>query len=390
MQYKERKTLTGAFCRNVKKPGKFHDTNGLHLVVRISRRKGWLSKSWVWRGTVAGRRVDVGLCPFPEIGLQAARDAAFQNRKLAKQGIDPRGSIARVRSDKPVFSEAVEAVIEIQRSSWRGTGTESEWRSSFTNHAAPVMQKTVDAISTSDVLRVMRPLWSDKPETGRRLLNRISAVFQWCQVQGHRIDNPTQAVGRVLPKQNGHEDRRHPSLPYGQINDLLTTVRDKRGENDTGVLALTFIILTAARSGEALNATWDEFDLDQRLWVVPNSRMKSGRPHRVPLSSEALTVLEQCKALHPDSPFLFPSPVKRDAPISGQHLRRTLSLANDSVTVHGFRSAFRDWCAESGQPRDLAERSLAHIVGGTEGAYYRSDLLQQRRKMMQQWADEIT
>ena len=322
-EYRKRTGLTAAFCRNITKPGRYHDRDGLMLIVEVSKKKGWLHKRWTQRLTIQGVRRDLGLGGYRDVSLQEARDKAQVNRRIARSDGDPRSANANAvkRSSKPTFSEANESVIVIQKAGWRGANTEDDWRRSVENYAAPIIgKKPVDEITTADVMRIIEPIWPTKNETAKRLLQRLSTVFKWAVVEGFRPDDPTAAITSVMPKINGTKDRRHPALPYGEISDLLKTLRDKRGPADVAVMCLTLVILTAGRSGEVRGARFDEFDLRKKVWRIPGHRMKNGREHHVPLSVEALEIVEHARTLHPDSELLFPSPQKRGAEITAQHL----------------------------------------------------------------------
>ena len=246
--------------------------------------------------------------------------------------------------------------------------------------------KPVDEITTADILAVLAPIWSEKTETARRVLQRISIVLRWAIAQGHRTDDPTHAATAVLPRNGTGTTKHHAAMPHGQVGNAIKRIRASGASAAT--LALEFLILTAVRSGEARLATWDEIDMDAAVWTVRAERMKSGREHRIPLSNRALEILSEAETLLRGDGLIFPS--SRGGPIHGRTLGRALEAAGiEGTTIHGFRSSFRDWSAESGAPREVAEAALAHIVAGIEGAYFRSDLFARRRALMDDWSRYI-
>lgn len=374
--------LTAAFVRAVKRPGKYGDQHGLTLRVLPTG-----SKQWIWRGTVRGRRVDLGLGGHPYTTLAEAREKAFSYRKLSRAGGDPRA----LHRSVPTFAAAVENVIAIHRASWRPGGkSEAQWRASLRDYALPRLgSKRLDQISTADVMAVLLPIWSTKAETARRLRQRIGAVMKWAIAQGYRHDNPAgDAVGAALPKNTG--PRRHfQALPHTQVPAALESVRSSNAWPGTK-LALEFLVLTAGRSGEVREARWEEIDLDMAVWIVPPQRMKAGRQHRVPLSVRALGVLDEARRVADGSNLVFPSTgtgrVLSQSTLS--KLLRDLSIAS---VPHGFRTSFRVWCGETGVPREVAEAALAHVVRDkVEAAYARGDLLERRRQVMEAWSRYVT
>ncbi|MCY3593302.1 MAG: tyrosine-type recombinase/integrase [Acidobacteria bacterium] len=374
--------LTAAFVRSVKRAGKYGDQHGLILRVR---RTG--SKQWIWRGTVGGRRVDLGLGGYPYTSLREARDRAFEYRRAARSGRHPKALSGSV----PTFSEAVERVIEMHRASWRpGSGSEEEWRRTLRLYAIPRLgAMLVSEISTADIMAVLQPIWGAKAVTARRVRQRIGAVMRWTIAQGYRGDNPAgDAVTAALPR-NAAPAEHFRALPHSEVPAVLAKVR----QSDAGPIArlsLEFLVLTAARAGEVRHARWAEIDHDGRLWTIPASRMKARREHRVPLARGALEVLQEAESLGDGSPLIFPSSHTGRTLSSGVwwKLLRRLDL---DCTVHGFRSSFRDWCGESGVPREVAEACLAHAIGNqAEAAYARSDLLERRRLVMEEWDQYAT
>ena len=256
----------------------------------------------------------------------------------------------------------------------------------------PVIGTTpIDKLGREDVIKLLTPLWTKRPETARRLRQKMRQTFRWALAHGHIENNPAgEMIDGALPKLPAVKAHLR-ALPYQEVPAALETI----GQAGAGLavkLAFRFLVLTAARAGEVRGATWDEIDMENKTWTVPAQRMKGGKVHRVPLSDHALLVLEQARSLTDKSGLLFPSSQRPGKPLSDMALTKLLrdnDLAG-RATAHGFRSSFRDWCADTGKPREIAEAALAHIVGGTEGAYFRSDLFERRRLVMEQWATFVT
>ena len=374
-----KRNLTATFCKTVTKAGRYHDGNGLMLVV--SKAGG---KWWTQRLTVQGKRRDLGLGSFDFVSLSEARDQAFENRRAARTGRNP------VADKKiPTFAEALDTVIRIHRDTWKGEGSERQWRGELAKYALPVIGQTrVDRIQTADVLRVVLPHWIDRTATMGRVRSRISTVMQWAVAQGYRGDDPAgEAVAAVLPKCKAVTQHRA-ALHHSKVAGSIETVRASRA-GETVKLALEFLVLTAGRSNEVTGAAWDEFDMDARLWTVPGARMKKGREHRVPLSDRAMELLAEARKHAGDTGLVFPSATGKQ--IAGAVLSRTLKALGTGGTVHGYRSSFVDWAAEETEAdRETVERALAHVNGNaTEAAYRRTDRLDARRELMQSWADYL-
>ena len=373
--------LTGAKAKSLSKPGRHGDGDTLYLCVKASG-----AKSWIQRITIDGRRHDIGLGAFPVVSLAKARERAFANRVAIADGQNPLAE--KIKARIPTFREAAEKTIEANRPRWRNPKTDRNWTAALERHAFPILgNMCVDRIGREDVLRVLTPLWTSKPEQARKLRRRIRATLAWCQAQGHIEHNIAgEAIDGALPAQPAVKQHLR-ALPYRDVAAALATVDSSRA-SPTAKLCLRFTVLTAARSGETRGATWTEIDLQAGEWRIPASRMKSGVEHRVPLSDGALAVLQRALPLRNHSDLIFPSPARRGRPLSDMALTKVLrdSGLADRATAHGFRSSFRDWCAETGKPRELAEAALAHAVAGVEGAYFRSDLFERRRRLMADWA----
>ncbi len=342
------------------------------------------------RLTIDAKRRDIGLGGFPLVSLAEAREAAFRNRKLARTGGDP---LAEKRKAKtPTFRQAIDKTHETLKPRWRNDHHAISWIQTLQRHAFPVLgDMPVDRIGREDVLRVLTPIWGTRMETAGRVRQRIRTVLRWCEAHGYIDRNVAgDAISGALPAMPAVRDH-FQALPYQDVSAALETV-EASGASMSAKLCLRFLVLTAARSGEARSAHWDEIHIDQAMWTIPATRMKSQREHRVPLSDAVLGVLEQAQALNDGSDLVFPSPLRRRKPLSNVTLTKVLrdrGLA-DKATVHGFRSSFRDWCAETGKPLEIAEAALAHVVGGVEGAYFRSDLFVKRRRLMDQWGAFLT
>ena len=372
--------LSAAFVRTIAKPGKYGDQHGLILRVMPSG-----SKQWIWRGTVRGRRVDMGLGGWPYVSLAEARQAAFEHRKLARAGGDPLA--LKRRPNVPTFAEAVETVIAIHEPNWKnGSRSAAIWRSSLGRYAMPGLgRKRVSDIDTADVMASLVPIWAGKRETAKRVRQRIGAVMKWAIAQGYRHDNPAgDAIAAALPK-NDVTKKHMRALPYPEVAGGIAKIHQSAAWTGTK-LALEFLVLTAARSGEVRGARWSEADLEARTWTVPVERMKMGKPHRVPLSARALEVLSEAREIADDSGLLFPSVTGRS--LSDNTLSKLCRENSVGCVPHGFRSSFRDWAAEcSDAPREVCELALAHVnADRVEAAYMRSDLFEKRRELMEAWA----
>ena len=379
-----RKQLSAAFVRNVKTAGKYGDSHG--LILRVSPSG---SKQWIWRGTIRGRRTDLGLGGYPYTTLAEARQAAFTYRKTARKGGDPKA----FKKTVPTFAEAVDKVIDIHRKTWRkGSGSEHQWRTSLTKHALPhIGRRLVNEITPADVMATLLvdDLWTNKPVTAARVRQRISAVMKWSIAQGYRQDDPAgDALSAALPK-NRKQKKHFSALAPARVGEALAKVQACRSRPSMKLM-FEFLVLTAARQAEVRSATWSEIDVKDMVWTVPGSKMKAGKLHRVPLSGRAREVLrEAAELLGGREGLVFPS-------LHGKELHQSIlpelcRKLHLGASPHGFRSSFRDWCAETGVSREVAEACLAHVVKNrTEAAYRRSDLLEQRRAIMQAWADYVS
>ena len=374
--------LTIKKVRTIDKPGLYGDGNTLFLRVAPGG-----SKQWVQRLTIHGKRRDIGLGGCDWVTLAEAREVAWENRRIARHGGDPRNENRQDRA--PVFRLAAQKTWEMLRPRWRSEKVATSWMQQLELHAMKrIGDIPVNRIERADVLAVLTPIWGEKPETARRVRRYIRTTLQWCQAHGYVKSNVAgEAISGALPRMASIRNH-FQALPYSEVSEALALIESSTSTLATR-LALRFLIFTAARSGEVRGAVWSEINLEQRLWRIPGKRMKAGVEHRVPLSRPALAIIARAgqSRKEPDE-LVFPSPVNPGRPLSDAtfiKLLRTTGLA-DRTTVHGLRSSFRDWCADTGQARELAEAALAHTVGGIEGAYFRSDLFERRRKLMDAWA----
>ena len=272
----------------------------------------------------------------------------------------------------PSFQVAAGKYHKQTAPTWRSTRTADAWWSSMTTHVFPAIgEKPVNGVSTADVLAVVSPIWNEKRATATRVLQRIGSVMTWAIAQGWRADNPAVSVVGALPKNNTAPANHHKALRHQEVAGALGEVRDSGAWPGTKLL-IEYTILTACRSGEARLATWDEVDFEAATWTVPAERMKTGKVHRVPLSTRALELLGDANALPGNRALVFPS--QRGKAISESTANKLLREIGINGVMHGFRTSFRSWCAESNEPREVAESALSHIVKGVEGAYQRSDL----------------
>ena len=374
--------LTATQVKAAKEAGRYGDGGGLYLNVAPGG-----SKAWMQRITIDGKRRDLGLGGYPAVSLAKAREKARDNKSAIQEGLDPTATPEPARAI-PTFEEAALATHAALLPTWRSSDHSEGWLRTLRLHVFPAFgRKRVDEITRADVLDVLAPVWTI--ETGRRLRQRIRSVFKWCLAYDYVFGNPAgEILDGALPPLNRSKTHWR-ALPYADLADALETVRGSTA-GVAAKLAFEFLTLTAARSGEVRGATWKEIDLDRSLWVIPGDRMKSGKEHRVPLSGAALDVLRRAAELRETGDYLFPSPQKAKAGLSDMTMTKILRSTGlaDRMTVHGIRSSFRDWVAEqTSTPSAVAEMALAHAVGNAvEQAYLRSDLLDRRRGLMEDWA----
>lgn len=363
-------------------PGRHSDGGGLYLAVDPSGRR-----RWVFMYTRRGKRIELGLGGGRDLSLARAREEAAALRALLATGVDPKSERLR-RQQGQSFGEIADQYIETMRPSWRNPKHADQWRMTLTKYAAPIRTLPVGEITTEEVLVVLQPLWTKIPETAERLRGRIERILDAAKVRGFRAgDNPARWRGhldQVLPKRQRLSKGHHAALPFEQ---LPAFVADLRFRSAVAARALEFTILTAARSGEVLRATWNEIDVEKEVWTIPAARMKSGREHRVPLSSRAMEILSAQMELNSTGP-IFSGP-NRSTPLSSMSMGMLLKrMRRSNITVHGFRSTFRDWASETTTfSHEACEMALAHTIANrAEAAYRRGDLLDKRRRLMETWA----
>ncbi|WP_084705238.1 tyrosine-type recombinase/integrase [Beijerinckia mobilis] len=372
-------------------PGRHADGGNLYLVVSKGGAKKW---SFMWSRN--GRQREMGLGSALSVSLSRARERADQARRLLAEGIDPLESrvLARtVKDERPTFGEIAEGVLKKKGEESRNQKHASQWRSTLETYAGSLWNLPVEDVDTNSIVEVLQPIWLDKNETASRLRGRIEAVLDAAQAKGHRPRNeanPARWKGhldKLLPKRKKLARGHHAAMPYADIPAFLKRLQTLEA---VAARALEFTILTAARSGEVLGARWDEIDFEEQVWTVPAERMKAGREHRVPLCRQAIAIMKSLEPLR-NGEFVFPGQ-KQDKPLSNMAMEMVLRrMKVEDVTVHGFRSSFRDWAGnETEFPRELAEAALAHVIGDkAEQAYRRSDALERRRALMNAWEVHI-
>jgi integrase len=402
MPKKLSKALTPLQVKNAK-PGRHADGEGLHLLVKKSG-----ARSWVYRFMLNGMSRDVGLSRCPEaiallqktggdnLTLAQARDVATIYRMKVKLGIDPlaerQEAVAAAAAEKQAqqaaavtFEAMAESFIAMKEGDWRNAKHRQQWRNTLKTYVFPTLGKIrVGDIETKHVLQVIEPIWITKRETASRVRGRIEAILDAAKVRGYRAgENPARWRGhlsQLLPARTIISRGHHRAAPYDEVPSILADLRSHRA---VGALALEFTILTAARTGEVIGAKWDEFNFTKRVWTIPAHRMKTGREHRVPLSDQALGVLRSVEKLGKTHVF----PGHRSSAMSSMTMLMLLRRMKSDVTVHGFRSSFRDWAAEcTGYSHEVCEMALAHTISNkAEAAYRRGDLFEKRRRLMAKW-----
>ncbi|MFM0160767.1 tyrosine-type recombinase/integrase [Paraburkholderia sediminicola] len=377
------------------KPGLYADGGGLYLQITSVG-----VKSWLFRYMRAGKARGMGLGPLHTIGLADARARALDCRRLLLDGIDPidarnaeRAAKGVAEADEITFQHCADKYIEAHRSGWKNVKHAEQWTNTLTTYAYPVFDSlSVAAIDTMRVMKVLEPIWTTKTETASRLRGRIESVLDWATVRGYRIgENPARLKGHLdtlLPKRSRVQKvTHHPALPYADLPAFTKTLRSQDG---TAARALEFLILTAARTNEVIGSTWSEFNLDEGVWTIPAERMKMRKQHRVPLSTRAVALIKAQQEVMRGE-YVFPG-ARDKKPLSNMAMLQLLErMKRDDITVHGFRSTFRDWAGETTHyPREVCEAALAHgIKDKAEAAYARGDLFVKRAALMQDWADFV-
>jgi integrase len=374
--------LNARAVATITKRGRHADGGGLYL--SISPNGG---RRWVFLYRWQGKPTEIGFGSARDVTLARARELAAQARAKLAEGGNPRD--ARRPSEGATFGDCADRLVAAMRPSWRNARHIAAWEMTLRNYAAPLRRLPVDKILTNDVLSVLKPHWNEKPETASRLRGRIERVLDAAKAQGLRAgENPARWRGhldQLLPKHQSIARGHYAAMHFGDVPTFMSKLRS---QPSNAALALEFVVLTAARCGEAVGARWDEFDLQNAMWTVPVSRMKAGREHRVPLSQRALGII-QVMHEHRGGDFVFPSTRHPGKSLAVRTLWRLLrGMRISDATVHGFRSAFRDWAAEcTNFSSEVCEAALAHSVANkVEAAYRRGDLFEKRRKLMEAWA----
>lgn len=377
------KVLSAAFVRTATTPGKYFDGHGLFLKVD---RSG--ARRWVQRIIIRGKRTEIGMGSASLVSLAEAREAALENRKLARAGGDPLQA-KRASEALLTFEEASRKVHKIHEPTWRNKKHAAQFLSTLETYTFPRMGKLkVSEVTTADVLAVLQPIWLEKPETARRVRQRVGTVMKWAVANGWRQDNPADAIAQALPKQVKTQVHRK-ALPYDDVPAFLETLKASKATEATK-LALELVVLTASRSGEVRNADWSEIDLAKAIWTRPADRMKSKKEHRVPLSPRAVEVLTEAAKMGSGEGLVFPGTIY-GKPLSDMTLTKLVKALGYDVHVHGFRTSFKTWAQErTNTPRDVSEAALAHIVKDkAEAAYARSDFFEKRAVLMDSWASHL-
>jgi len=403
--------LTALMVSREKRPGCYGDGGGLYLQVTERGSKSWIYRYWVAERDsttgeltrdpttkkVRGRAREMGLGSCITVSLAEARDRAIECRKLREKEIDPidareaarrQAALERARSLR--FKEAAGTYMAAHRAAWQNDKHASQWTSTLETYAYPLIgEVSVQAIDTALVMKVIEPIWATKPETANRVRGRIESILDWATVRGFRHgENPARWRGhldKLLPSRaKVRKIQHHRALPYAELPAFMAKLREQEG---IAARALEFAILTAARTGETIGARRSEFNIKEKLWTVPAGRMKSGKEHRVPLSERAIAIVPM-EALD-GGDFVFPGG-RRGQPLSNMAMLKLLGrMGRNDLTVHGFRSTFRDWAAErTNFAGDVVEMALAHAIDSkTEAAYRRGDLFEKRRRLTDAWAE---
>jgi integrase len=385
--------LTALKIGRVSKPGYYCDGGGLYLQVGSAG-----AKSWIYRFTLRGQTREMGLGSLSAISLAEARKKAIECRKQRLEGIDPieerraRRRAAMLDAAKAItFKVAAERYISANKIGWRNAKHEAQWTSTLTTYAYPIIgELSVQSIDTDLVVQILQPIWTAKPETAVRVRGRIEMILDWATAHGFRGgENPARWRGHIdhiLPaRAKVSRVKHHAALPYAELPEFLDKLREQEG---TGARALEFTVLTAARTGETIGAMLDEINFAERVWIIPAGRMKAEKEHRVPLSGRALAIIEEVRRARSDEDKLFFPGGKAGKPLSNMAMTEVLRrMGRGDITVHGFRSSFRDWAAErTNFPKEVAEMALAHTIGNkVEAAYRRGDLFEKRRRLMAEW-----
>lgn len=382
----KQKSLSATFIRSVKHAGRYGDGNGLYMVVDPSG-----AKRWILRTVVMGQRKDIGLGGLSIVSLAEAREEAARLRKIARQQGDPLAERRKSQRVVPTFEQASREVHKTHSVSWKNAKHIQQWINTMSDYVFPVFGNTrIDQIDTPDVLKTLSPIWLKKPETARRVRQRIKTVFDWAKAAGFRSgDNPVDGISKVLPKQPASQEH-HAALHYKEVPAFISTLHSIDASKEAQC-AFEFLILTATRTNEVINATRDEINLKNKIWEIPGTRMKTKRDHRIPLSKRCIEILKETGKFSDSSPYIFSNSLT-GKPFSNMVFLMLLRRMKLNITTHGFRSSFRDWASEKTNiPHDACEAALAHSIRDkTEAAYKRTDLFDKRRELMESWGTFAT
>lgn len=385
--------LTNAKVKALTAPGFYNDSPTLYLNIAPLRDGGFGgTKSWVQRIAIDGRRCDLGLGGWPVVSLAEAREVAFDNRRKVRRGEDPREEKRRAKLErtKPTFRAAAEATRKAKAPGWKTERASDIWWSRLERRAFPMLANhRVDKIGREHVLKVLTPIWQTLPAEARKLRQGIRDVLGWAAAHGYVDRN---MAGDVIDGALGKQPTggNFTALPYADLPEAFATF-DGAGEPVVAA-ALRLVVLTACRHGEVREARWSEFDFDKAMWTIPADRTKTGKEHRVPLTPAMVDVLAERRDHTGGEGLVFPSPRSTTKALPSQTINLGLARLGlkGRATIHGFRSTFRDWCAETGKNQEDAEAALAHAKGAVEGAYFRSDLFERRRGLMERWSAFVT
>lgn len=387
------KQLTALEVSRLSGKGRYSVGCGLYLKIENEH-----SKSWVLIATVGDKRRNIGLGAYPKFSLAQAREKASKARELIEQGIDPieqkkatRSAIKAAQAKEITFKQCATAYIDSQSHAWKNPRHHAIWTNSLRDYAYPVIgDMLMRDIEQVHILKILKPIWTEKTETAGRVRRRIEAVLSYAAVSGYRDhDNPARWRGRldkILPAPSKVAKVKHHEAV--SVEALPSFIAELSQHESMSVKCLLFTVLTACRSGEARGATWSEIDMQSKVWTIPAERMKAGKEHQVPLSGQAIKLLDSLPRIQ-DTPYVFPS--VRNKPLSDMALSMLMRRMNTGAVPHGFRSTFRDWAGDkTNYPRDLAEAALAHTVSNqVEAAYRRGTALEKRRAMMNEWGKYV-
>ncbi len=383
--------LSASGIRKLREPGDYGDGNGLALRIKPDG-----AKSWIQRVSIGGKRHNLGLGVFPTVGLADARQAAADNQQAIREGRNPIQEKRQVKEDAapapviPTFEQIAETVWELNRPSWKSEQHAHEWITAMRTHVFPTIgRKQIDTITPANILEILEPIWHCKGETAARIKQRTEAVFDYAVAREYRRDNPVSAVRKALPKQANKREH-FAAVDYQDLPAVIQAIR--KSGNPITRLAVEFLTLTGCRSGEVRGAVWAEINWESAVWEIPAARMKASKAHKIPLSGRAMEILRDAWEIGgQDDGLIFASARDASKEMTPSALARVLRRSGISETIHGMRAAFRSWAQEQTSASWAAcELSLAHSIGSaTELAYARAEMLEQRRALMQQWADYL-